>query len=137
MRQFMLFGVGGGLAFLVDAVVLHLMARIWDADPYAVRLASFMCAVTVTWLFNRTFTFAAGRTRQPLLYEWGCYVVSQLGGFSVNYVVYAVLVWSFTLVRQWPVLGVAAGSVAGLTVNYLLARRYVFGRRKGGESADV
>lgn len=133
----MLFGVGGGLAFLVDAGVLHLLARRWGVDPYGARLGSFMCAVTATWLFNRTFTFGAYQHKQTLLHEWTRYVVSQLGGFAVNYAVYAALVWSLALVHHWPVLGVAAGSAAGLTVNYLLARRYVFDRQKGEGSVDV
>jgi putative flippase GtrA len=93
-----------------------------------------MSAVTVTWLFNRSFTFNVGWPREhTLLREWVRYVVSQLGGFGVNYAVYAVLVSSSMVVLQWPVLGVAAGSVAGLVANYLLAKRYVFSRQKLGE----
>ena len=127
MRRFALFCVAGGLAFLVDAGVLHLLATVWARDPYAARVVSFLCAVTVTWLFNRSLTFAdrAGRVRHWLR-EWAGYVVSQLGGFSVNYAVYALLVWSLPLFRQWPVLGVAAGSAAGLVVNFILASRFVF-----------
>lgn len=134
MRRFLLFGVGGGLAFLVDAGVLHLLMAQWGLGPYLARLCSFMSAVTTTWLFNRSFTFAAGRAGgAALLHEWARYVVSQLGGFGVNYAVYAALVWSSMLVRQWPVLGVAAGSAVGLVVNYVLAQRYVFGERPGGQ----
>lgn len=131
MHQFMVFGIGGGLAFLVDAGVIYLLTKSWGCNPYWARLGSFICAVTVTWLFNRTFTFAADRLgKSSLLGEWGRYAISQLGGFAVNYAVYAVLVWSLPLVRQWPPIGVAAGSVAGLSVNYLLAKRYVFGYRE-------
>lgn len=132
MRRFALFCVGGGLAFLVDAGVLHLLMAQAGLGPYLARLCSFMSAVTATWLFNRSFTFASGRAGGTSLpHEWARYVVSQLGGFGVNYAVYAAMVWSSALVRQWPVLGVAAGSVAGLVVNYLLAQRYVFGEKRG------
>jgi len=134
MRQFVFFCIGGGLAFLVDAGVLHLLIGTWGLGPYLARLCSFMSAVTITWLFNRSFTFTVGRARgHTLLREWVRYVVSQLGGFGVNYAVYAVLVSSSMVVLQWPVLGVAAGSVAGLVANYLLAKRYVFSRQKLGE----
>lgn len=127
MRQFAFFCVGGGLAFLVDAGVLHLLMAQLGLDPYLARLCSFMSAVTTTWIFNRTFTFTPRQVRgTALLREWVRYVASQLGGFAVNYAVYAVMVWSLVLVRQWPVLGVAAGSVAGLLVNYVLAQRLVF-----------
>lgn len=132
MRRFALFCVGGGLAFVVDAGVLHLLMAQVGLGPYLARLCSFMSAVTTTWLFNRSFTFAMAQARgRAVLHEWGRYVVSQLGGFGVNYTVYAAMVWSSALVRQWPVLGVAAGSVAGLMVNYVLAQRYVFGERPG------
>ena len=130
MRRFALFCVGGGLAFLVDAGVLHLLASVLGVNPYLARLFSFSSAVTTTWLFNRTLTFADAKdgalhwTR-----EWGRYVVSQLGGFSVNYGVYALLLWALPLFRQWPVLGVAAGSATGMVVNYLLARHFVFRRQ--------
>ncbi len=127
MRRFFFFCVGGGLAFLVDAGLLHLLVVTGGLDPYIARLCSFMSAVTNTWLFNRSFTFSPGQVRGwALLHEWARYVASQLGGFAVNYAVYAAMVWSLVLVRQWPVLGVAAGSVAGLLVNYVLAQRYVF-----------
>jgi putative flippase GtrA len=86
---------------------------------------SYLCAVTTTWWLNRTYTFTetAGK---PRVREWGRYAVSQLGGGSVNYLVYAGLVYAVPLVERHPVLGVAAGSAAGLVVNFLLARRYVF-----------
>lgn len=129
MCQFVLFGVSGGMAFLVDAGVLHLLVGVWGLDPYAARLVSFLCAVTTTWLFNRTFTFAMSRGYEGLLHEWARYVVFQTSGFAVNYLVYAALVWSLPQVRQWPVLGVAAGSAAGMVVNYFMASRYVFRRR--------
>ncbi|KAF1689394.1 GtrA family protein [Pseudoxanthomonas taiwanensis] len=128
MRSFLLFGVAGGIAFLVDAGVLHVLVSVLGADPYLARLVSFLCAVTTTWVFNRSITFSASARGIPLWQEWGRYLASQLGGFSVNYLVYAVLVATLAGVRQWPVIGVAAGSLAGLLVNYLLARRYVFRR---------
>lgn len=126
MRRFALFSAAGALAFIVDAGVLHLAIAFVGIDLYLGRVLSFTCAATTTWLFNRTFTFfdSPRKYRWPL--EWGRYIASQLGGFSVNYGIYAFAVWWFDLVRDWPVIGVAAGSAGGLVVNYALARRYVF-----------
>jgi putative flippase GtrA len=129
MRRFGLFCIAGGLAFLVDAGVLFLLTTWTGAGPYLARLISFLCAVSTTWLFNRAVTFADAVRASSLWHEWVRYLVSQLSGFSANYLVYAVLVWSVEPVRRWPVLGVAAGSLAGLVLNYALAHRYVFGRR--------
>lgn len=124
MRQFVRFCFAGGLAFVVDAAILHAVVAA-GADPYAGRLLSYLCAVTTTWWLNRTYTFTT-TAGKPRLREWGHYAVSQLGGGSVNYMIYAGLVYAVPLVERNPVLGVAAGSAAGLVVNFLLARRYVF-----------
>jgi putative flippase GtrA len=47
-------------------------------------------------------------------------------GGLVNYATYAILVTWVPMAAAHPVLGVAAGSIAGLTVNFLLSRRVVF-----------
>jgi putative flippase GtrA len=125
MRQLAWFCVSGALAFAVDAGVLQLLVSLAGMDPYSARVLSFLCAVTTTWLFNRRITFR-GRSRLPLHREWALYVGTQLGGAAVNYAVYAALVYSFALVHAWPVLGVAAGSLAGLLVNFTAAKRVVF-----------
>lgn len=124
MRQFVQFCVVGGLAFVVDAGVLH-GAISAGLDPYAGRVLSYLAAVTTTWWFNRTYTFAA-RAGKASAREWARYATSQLGGGAVNYAIYAMLVYAVPLVQRYPVLGVAAGSIGGLLVNFLLARRYVF-----------
>jgi putative flippase GtrA len=136
LRQFGWFCVSGALAFLVDAGVLQLLLMVTAADPYSARLVSFLCAVTTTWLFNRTITFA-GRSGLSLPREWALYVTTQLGGFTVNYALYAALVFFVPLVREWPVLGVAAGSLAGLAVNFAGASRLVFRARKARQDRDL
>lgn len=127
MKRLLLFAFVGGLAFVVDAGVLHLLVGGAGLNPYAGRVLSFLCAVTFTWWLNRTLTFSVPkRMYASMLREWGHYLVTQLGGFAVNYAIFAVLVWASPVVRQWPVIGVAAGSLGGLLLNFALASRYVF-----------
>jgi putative flippase GtrA len=52
--------------------------------------------------------------------------VSQLSGATINLGVYASLVHMSRYCADRPVIGVAAGSLAGLMVNFLVARRFVF-----------
>jgi putative flippase GtrA len=59
--------------------------------------------------------------------QWALFVVLNLVGFAFNYGTYAALVATVALVAQHPVIGVAAGSLAGMMGNFLLSRRYVFG----------
>jgi putative flippase GtrA len=125
MRQFALFCVAGTIGFVVDAGIVQLLVSGLGADPYAARVVSFLCAVGATWAFNRRYTFVSTRdesaSREALRY-----LGAMLAGFAVNYGVYAALVYAYPLVREWPVLGVAVGSGAGLVVNYLSSRFWVF-----------
>lgn len=127
MRQFALFCIAGVIGFVVDAGIVQGLVGVGGFDPYLSRVVSFLCAMTATWLFNRRYTFVAGRD-ESLGREWLRYFVAMLGGFAVNYGIYAALVYSVPLVSVWPVLGVAAGSIAGLAVNYASSRYWVFRR---------
>ena len=129
MRQFALFCVAGAIGFVVDAAIVQALVRGLGGDPYASRVLSFLCAMTSTWIFNRRYTFAHA-AGESLLHEWLRYGFAMLGGFAVNYGTYALMVWQWPLVREWPVIGVAAGSVAGLAVNYLSSRFWVFRDKK-------
>lgn len=130
MRQFLLFCIAGTLGFLVDAGVVSLLVNGFGWNPYLGRLVSFLCAVAATFVFNRRLTFATAR-RQSLWRQWSQYLFAMTGGFIVNYGAYALLVYRFALVREWPVIGVAVGSVLGLAVNFLGARYWVFRHRSG------
>jgi putative flippase GtrA len=52
--------------------------------------------------------------------------VSQLSGATINLGMYALLVHMSPLVAREPVIGVAAGSLSGLLVNFWVARVFVF-----------
>jgi putative flippase GtrA len=118
------FGVGGVLGFLVDSGVLYALLAA-GLGPYAARVPSFLCAATATWLVNRYWTFADRRSDRGGA-EWGRYVLAMVVGGALNYAVYALLVAQSDLVRAWPVLGVAAGSLAGMVVNFLSSWFLVF-----------
>lgn len=129
-RQFFLFAVSGSLAFLIDAGIVQALVSLFDANAYLARLVSVACGMTFTWLFNRNLTFAGHRPPgQGLLQEYLRYVLTQSGGLVVNYSVYSLMLWLFVWMHEWPVFAVAAGSLAGLSVNFLSAKRWVFERR--------
>jgi putative flippase GtrA len=52
--------------------------------------------------------------------------MANFGEAIVNYGTYAVLVAGSSFVHRYPVLGVAAGSLAGLSVNFVASRQLVF-----------
>ena len=124
--QFLRFAVVGALAFLVDASVLQ-AALALGLDPYSGRLASYLCAATAAWAMNRRYTFRVPG-REGLAGEWLAYLAANAIGGLVNYGTYVLALWLSGAVRTWPVLGVAAGSVAGLAFNFVVNKYWVFRR---------
>ena len=130
--RFLRFCVVGVSGTLVDLVVLYASAPFFGW--YGARLLSFFVAATSTWGLNRRYTFAAdmksaGRADERLASggwrEYLRYLLSMLLGGGVNYTVYAVVLLCVP-VSGAPLLGVALGSGAGLGLNYLAARHFVF-----------
>ena len=128
MVQFLAFGLVGTLGFLVDSAVL-LGALAAGLGLYDGRAVSYVAAATTTWALNRAFTFrdapaaAAGR-------QWALFLLVNLLGFAMNYGTYAALIEFVPMVAAHPVLGVAAGAIAGMFGNFVLSRQLVF-RAKG------
>jgi len=119
------FGVVGTAGFLVDALVLTIGLHA-GAGPWLGRALSYVVAVSVTFSLNRAWTFRAADRSRPMAQDWGLFALVNLVGFACNYGTYAALIAGVPLIREFPVLGVAAGSLAGMAGNFLLSKRYVF-----------
>ncbi len=125
VAQFGRFGVVGTIGFLVDTAALY-AAMALGLGLYSGRAVSYLVAATTTWALNRAWTFR-GQGSGPVMRQWALFLLVNLVGFACNYGTYAALVASVPLVADHPVIGVAAGALAGMIGNFLLSRRYVFG----------
>jgi putative flippase GtrA len=125
LRRLAIFSLVGVVGFIVDAGVLQLLVLGLAWDRYSGRLISFLFAATATWLLNRRYTFR-GTRKHALGVEWARYILAMSGGFACNFTAYSALVYVFNVDRQWLVLAVAAGSVAGLGVNYTASHYWVY-----------
>ncbi|MCS6891362.1 MAG: GtrA family protein [Rhodovarius sp.] len=131
MGQFLRFGVVGTLGFLVDAGVL--MVMLWlGLGPYWGRVVSYIAAASGNWAMNRAWTFRDRGAGQPMGRQWAMFLLLNLLGFAANYGTYAALVTFEPTVARWPVLGVAAGAIAGMLINFAIARQVIFRPRQGG-----
>ncbi|MDE0840115.1 MAG: GtrA family protein, partial [Kiritimatiellae bacterium] len=81
--------------------------------------------VWVTWRINRRHTFRE-RAERSVWVEWWRYLLSMLGGASVNYAAYSVVVLTVHGSRLVPLIAVACGSVAGMFVNFFAAKFWAF-----------
>ncbi len=130
------FGVVGGVGFIVDASVLLAMLAL-GFGPYGGRVVSYLVAATTTFALNRAWTFRRQPKSETPVRQWALFLLLNLIGFACNYGAYAALISWVPLVAHYPVLGVAAGSLAGMTGNFLLSRRYVFGAGVSPTNATV
>jgi putative flippase GtrA len=135
-KQLLFFAISGVFGFVVDAGIVQFLVREWGTNPYEARLVSFLCAATTTWAFNRKVTFAGqgnvGSRRRQLIR----YIVAMAGGFALNYGAYAACVATLPIVREWPAIGVAAGSIAGAVVNFLSSKYWIFRAPRGASASS-
>jgi putative flippase GtrA len=124
-REFLRFGTVGVLGFLVDTAVLYGMLAL-GAGLYGGRAISYVAAATTTWALNRVWTFRHRGGGQQVHQQWALFLAVNLVGFTLNYGTYALLVAFVPVVAATPVLGVAAGAVAGMFSNFFFSRQVVF-----------
>jgi len=119
------FGVVGTLGFLVDTATVYAAHFLAGADLYTAGALAYLTAATTTWALNRAWTFREAPRARPGR-QWALFVLVQLLGFALNRGTYAALVTVLPLAAAHPVIAVAAGSVAGMGVNFLTAKFLVF-----------
>ncbi|MCA1779915.1 MAG: GtrA family protein [Xanthomonadaceae bacterium] len=125
--------VGTSIAF-IDAGLLYLLKDAPGFNIYLARLVSYTAAMSVGYFLNRYFTFHH-LDRVRVLWDelLRFFSVHAVGGL-INFAVFALIVmlgerlglagvWK----TVWPLLGVWIGGLFGLTFNFLLSRKIVFG----------
>ena len=116
------FAMVGALGFVVDAAAFTFYLA-WLQEPFVSRLASFLVAVGVTFMFNLRFTVGCqvrGRTR-PLVYFAG-----QGIGAAINMLVFAAVIWNPIWLPWQYYFGLACGALVAMVFNFEMSRRYVF-----------
>jgi len=128
VREIFFFGIAGVIGYFVDVVITMLFEPL--IGPYLARLPGLVAAATSTWLINRTFTFRARKSRHASIWkEYLHYLSLMAAGAIISYSVYAIAV---TLLSSGPfrlIIAIAVGSLAGMVVNYLSSRRFVYNKR--------
>ena len=125
-REIILFAVGGVLGLLVDATIVQALVTAAGWNAYLARVLSFLLAATVTWWWNRRYTFAGRRSNRPAHAEWLHWLGLMSVGALVNYGVYALLLIRYPILHRWPAAAAAAGSAVAALVNFATARGVLF-----------
>lgn len=118
------FAVAGVLGLLADVAVLYLTLAC-GSGLYLGRALSFLTAVWVTWTFNRRYTFQSAGDESAWR-QWWRYLGAMAGGGAVNYFAYGLTLQFAPAGPLLPAIAVAIGSLAGMTVNFVSAKFFVF-----------
>jgi putative flippase GtrA len=123
--QFVKFGAVGTIGFVVDNAFVYTAHFVFGVGLILAGILSFFVAGSSNWFLNRMWTFR-GASKGRIHYEWLRYLATNAAGFVLNRGVYIALIASSAPCRLHPVLALAAGSIAGLGVNFVMSRRMVF-----------
>ena len=110
------FGISGTLGFVVDVCVFYALSSV--SGYYLGRLFSFLSAATFTWAFNRFITFKI-KESSPNIQEFILYILCMIVGGCINLGVFYLFIYIGGIFKEFPVLAIAAGSVAGMGINYI------------------
>jgi putative flippase GtrA len=123
IAQFLRFGIVGTVGFVIDTITVYSLRG--SLGLYGAGVAGFVTAASGNWVFNRLWTFR-GLGSGPAHRQWAKFMVANLVGFVLNRGTYALLVTFVAAAARQPVIAIAAGAIAGLSVNFVLSRRVVF-----------
>lgn len=119
------FGAVGVIGFIVDGGLLALLFHVFSVGPITARCLSFPLALTVTWLLNRRWVFGATRLKSST-HEYLLYAAIQTAGALLNLGIFAWLVHGVEVMSAYPLLPFGLASLAVLTFNFVLLRRFVY-----------
>ncbi|HSU06122.1 MAG TPA: GtrA family protein [Acetobacteraceae bacterium] len=123
VAQFLKFGTVGTIGFLADTAVVYALRA--PLGLYGAGMVSYLLVASANWALNRAWTFR-GQGSGPAHRQWVRFLVANLLGLVLNRGTYAALVATVPLCASQPVFAVAAGSLAGMMVNFTLSRQMVF-----------
>lgn len=124
LKQLFWFSVSGLIGFLVDTLILYILLA--QFGPYVARLFSFLSAVITTWQINKKLTFNNKTSGLSTWHEFFFYLCLMLFGGSFNYGTYAILISQYDLINAHPIIGVAAGSLMGLLINFFTSKTILY-----------
>ena len=123
LEQFLRFGIVGVCGFTVDTATVYASRGLLGL--YGAGMLAYLISATTTWALNRAWTFR-GRGGGPAYRQWMKFMVANMAGMVLNRTAYVLLVTFLPAAAAQPVIATAAGAIAGMFVNFSLARRLVF-----------
>lgn len=126
--EFFLFICAGTAGFIVDYLTVLLCVQGFHVSPYLARIFSFVAAVLTTYVINKKFTFATRIKEGSKTPGFLSYTGAMLLGLCANYAVYGFVIYAADPLPLGLrlLLAVGAGSLAGMSLNFILCRVVLF-----------
>ncbi|MFT8676608.1 MAG: GtrA family protein [Acetobacter sp.] len=121
------FGVVGTLGFVWDTGSVYALRPLLGLT--LATLAAYFIAATANWLLNRLWTFRGVQSSHSIVVQWLRFLAANSVGFVLNRGTVYTLFILFPFCRHYPVVALAAGSIAGLLSNFHISQKVVFRER--------
>lgn len=125
MNRLIKFAIVGTIGFIVDASILLFFVHIINLSIEFSRIISFISAVFITWLINRSFTFAKN-TDFNKKKEYGLYFVLQTIGALINYVIFIILVRKYTFFEENLIIPLGIAAIIAMFFNYFSIKKLIY-----------
>jgi putative flippase GtrA len=112
--------VGALVALAVDVALVSLMLYA-GSGVFVSRVIGLTAGVTITYFFNRRYTFAT--QLRPSLREWATYAATQSIGTAINFGVSLLVLSYVPKTPGFAALAISGGAIAGFSYNFFAARR--------------
>ena len=122
MKKFFKFAIIGTIGFVVDATILLIFVNILNIEIYISRIASFCCAVLITWLLNRKFTFDLSSINMKKSKEYIYYFIIQFIGVLINYTIFIILINQYLILKQNLIIPLAIASIIAMFFNFYMLK---------------
>ena len=130
LREPFLFALSGVAGFLADYITTFLISLI--VSPYIARIPAFIAATLTTWQINRKYTFK-GKTRYDSdLKEYAHYLGLMIFGLVANYIAFAIAYSQLGAYTFGLITSIAIGSLAGMLINFVLSKRFIYNKDSSG-----
>jgi len=126
--QFIKFAITGGLGTITNLTIFFLCADIGGLPEIQISVVCFLVAVTQNYIINHKWSFKSNVGEKTLsIRKWFEFIAISLLGLGVNIFVMKTLLLYFSL--PYKVIAQAVGIAAGMIVNFIMAKLFVFRRK--------
>lgn len=129
--QFIKFCIVGASGLFVDIAILVILVDFFLFDPRVAAIFAFCSAVSWNYVFNRNWTFGAGKTLRTH-YSYPLFFAITLFGLGVRIGVMHLLIEYAQMGRDhWYVLASFFGIIAGTVTNFFGSKHIAFAKNIG------